>query len=1672
VVPLVALPRDYRSRGTVVIDTPALTRSRVKAVGLRRLAARALEQGPAQPAGDVAAGSRDDREVARTGTVDAFAYADPGGRLEVVTEPLTSPAAAGIIREALLTTSVDRAGPSVNRLRLMVNVGEARALDFKMGPSHTLVRIRRDGADVTPIESAAGLSLPLTGPVQGSRLSTIVIDYITARGTMADGDRMRPELPWIALPCLSFAWEVVTSPAWRATDCGPGLIAVDREQRVDWPYAALGLPTPAWNGNFLRATADHRDREVLRLLDDRLADSVSAELTFAEWFSRWDAGPWPVVIDRVALGSAGLGPKSPCVPTISKAESRDAALSTLKRHGLALVSLPSVFVVTTEAEQPRLSAPGLWGRHVNEALVWGSDRTDRFQTIARWRGEASPRLASAIGDEAAPRTRLPPGWSTGRFEAPGWPGEGTFVYVIEVRARIVTGWIVAGLCLLAWMGFGQRMGRRRLLVLPGLMALCLAVEWLVPSRYASYGGAVFLAALGVFVFELGAELWRPLAPGRAGRRSESTLVRRAAGAAVSVALVTMAALAGAGARGAGPVDRGSAIPALFPYDGPFDPARPATDVILRLADFHRLKLLAESDGPPPHSVVRAIAAVHRVTPTTARDVVVDSEITLLATGSAPFTWSFPVSFAHDIQVTLDQSRLPVAIEPGGLRGRVTIPRAGESLLRIRRSAAMIHDEGIDRTSVPVNAMPFASVMVQPGADGLRDGEPVARGATEVRPDHSRVARLGPADRVEVRWTRPGAGQAKGAKGHLESLILWDITPAGDRVRARWTCHQAGKLSTIHFAHQEGLVLRSVKAAGSINTSCEDHADKKEWAVHFDPPVQADSTFELDYWLPLDAAPNGARLPPPPAGAALEGSMRGLPRLEPLDVEKYAGALGVRRPGDWTGRFDPLPQTEPISDESFVEAWGSLPQEPLTLCGTSRFTHECRAGLQTGPVPARIQVKPTIQVQIESGRVAIIVEAEIAELTGHLRSLQAEVPDGIQIVEVTAEGLSDWTVSSDHRLHLRFDRPLSRPRRRLRVVAWISLLEDPLRIATRHHRLKTPWFWWNGVEASAGFLTISSTAKPEMKAATGLTLISSESSAAGVTASPRHRATYRVDDPRKLGEILWESTPPRVGVAIESQMTIHPDSAEWVAVLRYDVIGGPLDAIRLRMPTAWAASAEVRLSGSEYQLTKETVGLFTFWSITPERPIWGAQRFVLRSTRTLEPGREIDFPEVSPLGQGAVDAYLGVVNATDRPLTIENTVGLQSIPLATRFHASDFAPGAGTLASAFRVNQKSWALRLLSPGNTAGDSESRTGSARLTLADIMVVVLADRSILGRAVYDTVAGTGAGLSFVLPADSTLLWATVDLNPVVPVRSSTGTWSITCDDRRPSRIALIWASAAGSSSAMGSSSKFSVSLPRAGTGPATTLLSVYAPPGLALGPIENAGLEPTGMARLEMARADWLARSVGDFVARFDRSSGRDHEKLVSLLINHEMALRSAERSVQWTTPAPSDTRGEKGRVDRDVDLIQSARAARDETLRRAGLDDDLTSAQIYLGETLANVSRPLVGVPEPSAPERVRFLGRPLSLIGVLPGTEGTPGKFSLTLEREPWGLLVDAPRVQSVITALGLIGIALVLMPANRRTARSFLALSAILTLAGYTGGPLILAGGLGLAGAGWRKRRG
>ncbi len=1660
-IPLFAVSPLYLFRGLISIEAPVAVRCRVKNVGLRRLDVSAGDQPQTAPDLDVMELGREEHNPSRDTQFYSFAYDKPGGRLELATEPLARLRPAGIIREAVLTTTVAPNGPLLDRLRLLVHSGEASSLDLVIPARLSLLRIRRDGVDVAAIRSGSSVSIPLPGPSQGPKSSTIVIDYLVENASGGDGSQIRPDVPIVALPCLSFVWEVTTPGGWKAADCSPGWIASDRESAALWPTTALGLWKPAWD--VFRRRSRSEDEELFRVLDDRLADSVSAELTFAEVFSRWDSGPRAVVIDRVSLNSSGVGPRSPCVPSRAKAKGRHVSLTTLEQHGLTIVPFEHALVITTAVDLPEFEQRDRWTGAVTESLSWGSDRTDRFQTVARWREEPSPKTASTAATETGERIKRLEGWSTWRFAGTSWPEESAFVYMIDVKTRIVTGWIIAGALCLGWLWGRRLLERRRFVVLAAVMSVSLVFDWLIPTRYASFTAAVFVGSLGILLIELGRALARTSGAGRRRVRTESSLVRRAAGAAVVASLVCL--LVGRLALGqtaAGP-GRDSAILALFPYEGSFDPSRAPQDVIVRLSDFDRLSRLAQGKASVQSTSVRAVSVLHRVKRKSARDVVVESELELIAAGKAPFAWRVPVSQARDIEASLDGDRVPILIEPGGEAGTLAIPAPGKHVFRIRRSAATRIEAGFEVLHLLVSAMPSARVIVEPAADSENPGAVTAYGAVHPEADRSLAGRLGPVDKLEIRWPAPGPPVAQRTMGMVEGLILWDINSAGDRIRAKLTYHQPDDMAMIRLWHQRGLILRSARVVGSAEPLWVENAGQEEWIMHVDPPLQAGATIELDCWMPLERA-RGGDGKPQKAGAPARADRR-LAELRPIGPERYFGALGVRRPGDWTGRFDPLPGTDPISDESFVKSWGNLPGEPLTLCGTSRFVRDCHASIPTGPVPARTVVKPTVGLQIEPGRIAMVVEAELSEQSGRLSRLEAELPDNLRINEVTAEGLADWTVTPDRRLHLVFDRPVASQRRRLRLSAWIPLSEDPLKIGSRHHRIRLPWIEWKGSEGQAGFLAISSISKPDVQGSPGLTLISTESSGAGGAIPPRHRLTYRVDDARRLGEIVWDSIPARVSVSIESQLTIHPDSAEWVAVLRYDVVGASLDAIHLKLPVAWAASAELRLAENEYQLTTETRGLSAFWTITPERPIWGSQRFVLRSNRPLGSDREIVHPEVSPLGRGAVEATLRVVNATGRPLTIENFTGLERIADTSKFQAREFATDAGSPIGAFRVSEESWILRLQLPRIVLDAGDSPSGRARLAFAELLIVALKDRSSVGRAVYETVAGTGSDLSLELPSGSTLLWATVDSNPVTPLKSSSGTLSIPLDDGRQSRVGLIWRNSAPSASG----TDWPLDLPRAGSGPVTTLIAVYTPtPVVIQGDL--GGLEPISIARLEMARADWLSRCIEDSVAKIDRSSGRDHEKLVSLLISHELALRSAEKSDQHGDPARAKTDRDRG--GRNSEMIGAARAAPAELVRRARLEEDLAAAKRYLGQEAADPSRPSAAVPEPNALDRIRIIGRPTALMGMVPGIADPSKGPSMTFGSRPWEAGGHSAPGRAIVATMLLLAIVLLTTSRFRGFWINLVALLTALLLAGYTGGPLVLVGGLGLAVAGWKKARG
>ena len=364
-----------------------------------------------------------------------------------------------------------------------------------------------------------------------------------------------------------------------------------------------------------------------------------------------------------------------------------------------------------------------------------------------------------------------------------------------------------------------------------------------------------------------------------------------------------------------------------------------------------------------------------------------------------------------------------------------------------------------------------------------------------------------------------------------------------------------------------------------------------------------------------------------------------------------------------------------------------------------------------------------------------------------------------------------------------------------------------------------------------------------------------------------------------------------------------------------------------MPAAWSAGADLHLSGGEYQLTTETRGADAFWTITPERPIWGSQRFVLRSSRSLKSERDIDPPGDHSAGKRSGRCLSGRRQRDGPPADDRELCWSRKDTVCVTIRAREFTSG-GHVGRCISGDQESWALRVQLPRDAAETSDSEEGSARVAFAEMIV-----RSCrIGRASAGPCTRRRQWFALVVRASRRQLAALGDGRlqsrhsaPLV-IRDMVDP----LDDHRQSRIGLIWKTERPRTTPR---STWPVVLPRAGSGPATTLVSVYTPSRDAIRG-DGAGLEPVTMAELEMARADWLARCIGDLVAKIDRSSGRDHEKLVSLLINHEMALRSArERPRRLIQGRPRL----HNRSAQDFDPFRLARSARMETIRRAGLEE---------------------------------------------------------------------------------------------------------------------------------------
>ena len=696
-LPLLVLPDRFRTRGLVAVSVEDSTRVEFDWSGLTAI--------------DQSGGTRDSSgqeenstssSTLRTRQAAMFSYRSPGGRLRATTTRSKIDPRGGLIREAFLVSQVFPAAGIRHRLTLQVAVDTARSIELKMPGGALIDRVRRDGQPLVATADPGGpFRVEIPDPTPGRSTSTLTIDYRTDGDPRTAGLNPSRFLPDCSLACFSFVWELVTPVPWIVSGVTSGLVETDFHPTRSLVSKILGFQSFPWTRSDRSSSANVRDG-MMQELDKAASETGNSDTNLGDWLLKLDAGRWPIVIDRLALRSAGWGPSSRINPATPESKQLGAVKAILQPMGLSAFPLDGMVLVTVRSEVPDQPIDRtVWSTHLREVPSQGSDATDRFQSASRWRGEATPRALSA--GESPDRSPGSGGWDASRLVAAGWPPPGASVTLIDSRSDRVWGWAMSLAVLIAGIFSRNRSARLRaigLTTIAALASLGLGWTWAEPSTTCT---GLARGVLAVLAFWFGRAL-RPPVVALSVNPSEMSTTSRRSGFITGMGSVSMALALlclGSMSRSAG-LESDAPILVLLPFDGPPDPAAKPDRVVLLLDDFERLGRLARPEAPARSNMALLRAASHRVGREGPGLALVESLYEVEVDGDGPASWSLPVGIAIDLSATVDERPTPLVISADGLAATVAIHGSGTHQVLFRRLVPLSTiGRGGERAMLPI-----------------------------------------------------------------------------------------------------------------------------------------------------------------------------------------------------------------------------------------------------------------------------------------------------------------------------------------------------------------------------------------------------------------------------------------------------------------------------------------------------------------------------------------------------------------------------------------------------------------------------------------------------------------------------------------------------------------------------------------------------------------------------------------------------------------------------------------------------------------------------------------------------------------------------------------------------------------------------------------------------------
>ncbi len=1519
-IPLLAGSLQQAARGTLLVSVGRGMRSEIEAKGLT-LQDLTWTRGAVTRSLSLLLTDPERVSVNPLRPAHALGYGFLSEPVRLTTEDMRPATTGGLVNDATLRTFSRDGITARHELSLGVLPGSEAQIEIEGQPGLDMNWIHVDGRTIRPIHVGNLIRIPLPAASRPGQEVEVIVGFLGP---------LKPTIPRCSLPILSLSWTVAVDELVSLSSADGSLVESDLTEK-----STDGLRISTWR---MPSTGSKGAAATLGEFDARVRETSTEGLDLGEWFTRLDSGSLAIVVDRLALAESGLWPRTKASPGLAKSPSSTQG-SHLASLGLRAEPFGRIVLITSEEAQ-RLPQPlkesEPWDRALRVAATQGSDATDRYQSVGRWRREPSraPRQPGGV----AHRGGITP-LSTSRFAAMGTPGLYRFQLVRSSSPLLAVLLGVVVFLLLGWaITYGERIG---LLGVGVAVSLGLGLLAGGPVGWRLVASSVGWASMAAAGFWLGRVWFRRNhvrhSPNRSTIHRRDRISRPESGIVAGLLMAWVGPLADSTARQEESPPRPRILVAEV-YDGDFDPSTTPSRVVMKLADFDQLTSIA-TPPPPMAPAARLTDALHELRRQGANQAQVASEFVLWCDTDDPTSWTLPLEGCRNLHATLDSQDVPIAIDREGKSGTIGIRGRGRHRLLLNRTGMITRVKGVDRLVMAIPPMASARFHAEiPGA-GEELSLPYAFGLAKEKGGILKV-NLGPVATLDARWSRhmlmgPPVTQTPGLV-----TTLWDIEPAGDRLHMRLTSTQAQGLPRVALRLEPGLFIGSVVAPGvAVETSSLPLETGVAWEAQLDPPLPEGESISIELWAPRKHT----------------GRTRELPRVEVLSPTVPAPILGVRRPDDWGGRLDAGNETERVADDRFAALWGPFPSGFMTLAGATKVLPDAKVTVETGPVEIRARLRPAAIITLAPGRLDFSYAAEGITARGASREAEAIVPADLRIVRVEAPGLTSWTRISATQLRLRFDGEPTSLTSTIRISGSVPLDGDPLTPLLHRGRSEMPWVRWPHSQVEPGILTIAASGGVNFSVDTPPGVQATVPAAVpGATST----SAFNIAPTASPGVLSWWIEPTGVNVKVQSLITLHPRVAEWAASATYAVPWGPCPPIRFRVANAWADVSQVEILGSRVKPQIDRGPTFTTWMLVPERPIWGSLHVRITGRRDRPSAAFLDFPDLVPLGRAPVDrveSYLGYADASGNATVVEGSAELQAVDMS-RWDETKLRWPPAPNPNIYRVIAENWTLRFGPPAVVVegADSEERP---RVGLADLTCTLSADGSLLGHASYLLSGRGSAFLPLNLPNAAFPLSSSVDGRVVPSSRDLSGRILIPLPESGASRVEFVWKADPG---AADSSGRFGLKIPVLEDPGVSTLITISAAPSLKV----TGGQPEVSCGRLALSRARHLAQSIADRLPVTDRSAKSKLSALLGDCIEFELLCRAASRA-NLERPGPQSST--------QVEALARIRLELDESLSAAGFGDYLQSSRARVG--FAEVD-PLPGLPaSPSSSDsfRVRPLG---------------------------------------------------------------------------------------------------